>query len=285
RRFEAASRAAFDAAYAARHRFAVYGVLVFLAATSVLVAASAWGALATRGQAQVFGARLIAASGLTAWSLGLFQFFKDRFGDGTNYLRRLFRTWGRVQDVAIGLERVFEILDLEPEVRDAPDAVDLEGVTQGIAFRAVEFRYRAERPALQDVSFYAPVGAITAVVGPTGAGKSTPLALLLRLFDPARGAIEIGGRDLRRPRVPSLRARVAIALQENLLFGTTIRENIRYAAPAASDAAVREAARVACADEFIEALALGYDTPLGERGTKLSSGQRQRLSIARAVLK
>ena len=284
-RFEAASRAAFDAAYAARHRFAVYGVLVFLAATSVLVAASAWGALATRAQAQLFGARLLAASGFTAWSLGLFQFFKDRFGDGTNYLRRLFRTWGRVQDVAIGLERVFEILDLEPEVRDAPDAVDLEDVKQGIAFRSVEFRYRADRPALQDVSFFAPVGAITAVVGPTGAGKSTLLALLLRLFDPDRGAIEIDGRDLRRLRVASLRERVAIALQENLLFGTTIRENIRYAAPGASDAAVREAARVAYADEFIEALPLGYDTPLGERGTKLSSGQRQRLSIARAVLK
>ncbi|HTY17771.1 MAG TPA: ABC transporter ATP-binding protein [Myxococcota bacterium] len=284
-RFESASRAAFDAAYTARRRFALYGVLVFLAATSVLAAASAWGALATRSQAQVFGARLLAASGLTAWSLGLFQFFKDRFGDGTNYLRRFFRTWGRAQDVAIGLDRVLEILDLEPEVRDATDAVDLDGVKQGIAFRDVAFRYRTDRPALVDVSFSAAVGAITAVVGPTGAGKSTLLALLLRLFDPDRGAIEIDGWDLRRLRVASLRRQVAIALQENLLFGTTIRENIRYAAPDADDDAVREAARVACADEFIEALPLGYDTPLGERGAKLSSGQRQRLSIARAVLK
>jgi ABC-type multidrug transport system fused ATPase/permease subunit len=284
-RFESASRAAFDAAYTARRRFALYGVLVFLAATSVLAAASAWGALATRSQAQVFGARLLAASGLTAWSLGLFQFFKDRFGDGTNYLRRFFRTWGRAQDVAIGLDRVLEILDLEPEVSDATDAVDLDGVKQGIAFRDVAFRYRTDRPALVDVSFSAAVGAITAVVGPTGAGKSTLLALLLRLFDPDRGAIEIDGWDLRRLRVASLRRQVAIALQENLLFGTTIRENIRYAAPDADDDAVREAARVACADEFIEALPLGYDTPLGERGAKLSSGQRQRLSIARAVLK
>jgi ATP-binding cassette subfamily C protein CydCD len=122
-------------------------------------------------------------------------------------------------------------------------------------------------------------------VGPTGAGKSTLLALLLRLFDPDRGAIEIDGVDLRRLRVASLREQVAIALQENLLFGTTIRENIRYAVPDASDAAVREAARLACAAAFIEALPLGYETPLGERGAKLSTGQRQRLSIARAVLK
>ncbi|HBZ72675.1 MAG TPA: hypothetical protein DEP35_24255, partial [Deltaproteobacteria bacterium] len=122
-------------------------------------------------------------------------------------------------------------------------------------------------------------------VGPTGAGKSTLVALLLRLFDPDRGRIEVDGVDLRRFRVASLRSRIAIALQENVLFGATVRENIRYAVPQASDAAVREAARIACADEFIAALPEGFETPLGERGAKLSTGQRQRLSIARAVLK
>jgi ABC-type multidrug transport system fused ATPase/permease subunit len=111
------------------------------------------------------------------------------------------------------------------------------------------------------------------------------MSLLLRLFEPDAGAIEIDGADLRRFRIQSLRAKVAIALQENILFGASVRENIRYAVPDASDAAVRAAARVACADEFIEALPEGYDTLLGERGTKLSTGQRQRLSIARAVLK
>jgi ABC-type multidrug transport system fused ATPase/permease subunit len=135
------------------------------------------------------------------------------------------------------------------------------------------------------VSFEARVGTITAIVGPTGSGKSTLMALLLRLFDPETGHIEIDGIDLRRLTLESLRKKVAIALQENLLFGATVRENIRYAVPNASDAAVREAARVACAQEFIEKLPQGYDTLLGERGTKLSSGQRQRLSIARAVLK
>jgi ABC-type multidrug transport system fused ATPase/permease subunit len=111
------------------------------------------------------------------------------------------------------------------------------------------------------------------------------MALLLRLFEPERGSIEIDGVDVRRYSLASLRRSVGTALQENLLFGTTIRENVRYAVPDAGDAAVREAARVAGADEFIERQELGYDTPLGERGTKLSTGQRQRLSIARAVLK
>jgi ABC-type multidrug transport system fused ATPase/permease subunit len=284
-RFEAASRSAFAAAFDARHRLAAYSILLFAAVASILIAASAWGAFATREQATLFAARLFAATGITAWSLGVFQFFKDRFGDGTNSVRRLFRTWARVQDVAVGLDRVLEVLDRTPEVQDAPGAVPLDGVRIGLSFRSVAFRYRADRPAIEHAELDVPVGRITAVVGPTGAGKSTLLALALRLFDPDRGRVEIDDRDLRGTTVASLRAHVAIALQENLLFGTTIRENIRYAVPDASDEAVRAAAAVACADEFIDKLPLGYDTPLGERGAKLSTGQRQRLSIARAVLK
>jgi len=111
------------------------------------------------------------------------------------------------------------------------------------------------------------------------------MSLLLRLFDPDAGSIELDGVDLRRFRVAELRAAIAIALQENVLFATSVRENIRYARPRAGDAEVRAAARVACADEFIEALPLGYDTPLGERGARLSTGQRQRLTLARAILK
>ena len=284
--FEDASRGAFAAAFDARTRFALYGVLLFTGVSAVMVAAAAWGALETAREAELFALRFFGALSVgTAWNLGIFQWFRDRFGDGTNQLRRLFRTWGRAQDVAIGLERVFEILDLEPEVRDAPDARPLPEVRQGLRFREVGFQYREDRPALVSVELDVPVGAITAVVGTTGAGKSTLLALALRLFDPDRGAVEVDGVDLRQVRVADLRDRVAIALQENLLFGTTIRENIRYAVPDADDAAVRAAARVACADEFVEKLPLGYDQPLGERGTKLSTGQRQRLSLARALLK
>jgi ABC-type multidrug transport system fused ATPase/permease subunit len=156
---------------------------------------------------------------------------------------------------------------------------------RGVAFRDVTFGYRPGQPVLHGVSFEARPGTITALVGPTGSGKSTLLGLLLRLFDPDRGAIELDGVDLRRIRLANLREKVAIALQENLLFGATVRENVRYGAPGASDEALRECARVACADEFIERLPAGWETQLGERGAKLSTGQRQRLSIARALAK
>jgi ABC-type multidrug transport system fused ATPase/permease subunit len=170
-------------------------------------------------------------------------------------------------------------------VRDAPGAVEFEGVRESIAYRDVCFRYQPDRPVLEGASFEARPGSICAVVGPTGAGKSTLLALLVRLFDPDRGSILIDGRDLREFRVESLRRGVAIALQENVLFATTLRENVRYAVPEASEEAVQAAAWVACADEFVAALPAGYDTLLGERGARLSTGQRQRLSIARALLK
>jgi ABC-type multidrug transport system fused ATPase/permease subunit len=280
-RFEAASRAAFDAAFDSRASLAAYLVSLFWVAGTAMAFCGGFAALRTwRGDGIA-----VAALGFTVWNLGLFNYAKARFGDGTGSLRGLFRTWGRTQDIAIGLDRVFEMLDLEPEVRDLPGAVALPPVRRGVRFREVHFRYAADRPALEGVEFEARLGTVTAIVGPTGSGKTTLMALLLRLFEPDRGAIEIDGVDVRRFRVESLRRAVAMALQENLLFGTTIRENIRYAVTDADDAAVREAARVACADEFIERQEQGYDTPLGERGTKLSTGQRQRLSIARAVLK
>jgi ABC-type multidrug transport system fused ATPase/permease subunit len=228
---------------------------------------------------------LLASAGLLVWTIGLYNAWKGMFASAAGAQIGLMRTWGRAQDIAVGLDRVFELLDAEPEIADAPDAIALPPLGDRITFRDVSFAYRPDRPALSGVDFEARVGTITALVGPTGSGKSTLMALLLRLFDPDAGSIEISGVDLRRVRVADLRRAVAIALQENVLFATSVRENIRYAVADASDAAVREAARVACADEFVAALPLGYDTPLGERGTKLSTGQRQRLSIARAVLK
>ncbi len=284
-RFERDSRAAFSAAFAVRTRFAVMKVMVFWLVGVALISASAWAALHAFEEIELFGQFVMTALGFHVWTLGLYNSFKGQFGSAAGQVRSLLSLWGRTQDIAIGLDRVFAILDLEPEVRDAEDAVELTSVKQGVAFRGVRFRYQPDRPAIENASLEASVGSVVAVVGPTGSGKSTLMALLLRLFDPEAGAIEIDGVDLRHFRIKSLRRKIAIALQENLLFGATIRENIRYAVPDASDAEVRAAARVACADEFIEKLPEAYDTELGERGTKLSTGQRQRLSIARAILK
>jgi len=284
-RFEAASREAFHAAYEARGSLAIYGVLLFFAIGLAIVPANAWTALKTLDAEPLHAAWIGAWLGIGVWTLGVYQFFKDRFGSGARGFRSLLRTWGTGQDIAIGLDRVFELLDLEPEVSDTPDAVEMPPLASGVRFRDVRFRYQPDRPCLEGIDLEAPRGTVTALVGPTGSGKSTLVTLLLRLFDPDAGAIEVDGRDLRGLQLESLRRNVAIALQENLLFGTTVRENIRMAVPDASDAAVQEAARVACADGFIRALPEGYDTLLGERGTKLSTGQRQRLSIARAVLK
>jgi len=296
-RFEAASQAAFAGARVARGLLANFGVVVFWVIGFSILAATVLATIATREQAPLWLAAFVSAhgfdvagtwlasAGITVWTLGLYNAWKGLFSAGAGSVVGIFRTWGRAQDIAIGLDRVFELLDLEPEVKDAPDALPLGAVRGQITFRDVSFSYQSGRPALVGASFTARVGAITALVGPTGSGKSTLMALLLRLYDPDAGAIEIDGIDLRRLRVAELRRAVAIALQENVLFAASVRENIRYAVPDAEDSAVRAAARVACADEFISALPRGYETELGERGAKLSTGQRQRITIARAILK
>ena len=285
RRFEEHSREAFRRAESARSRLAAFNVGTFWIVGAVLITNASWATIMTnRGDPLLIGSSAGIAE-LAIWNLGLYSAFKFIQGTGTDQVRLLFRTWGRTQDIAIGLDRVFELLDLEPEVKEAEDARPLSTVKQGVEFHGVSFSYESDRSTLVDVDMTASVGSITAIVGPTGSGKTTLMAMLLRLFDPDEGRIEIDGVDVRSFTIDSLRARVSIALQENVLFATTIRENIRYAAPDATDEAVREAARIACASDFIEALPEGYDTMLGERGTKLSSGQRQRLSIARAVLK
>ncbi len=286
-RFETASRGAFDAAYAARGLFVEFSVSLFWASSLALVAAGAWLALRTLESAPIpgFDAIGLGSLGLAVFTLATFNYAKLRFGDGASSLRQLLRTLGRAQDVAIGLDRVFELLDLEPEVKDAPDARAFGSLLGGLRFEGVRFAYAPDRPVLEDVSFDAPAGSVVAVVGATGAGKSTLMSLALRLADPQAGRIAIDGADLRSFTLASWHAATAIALQENLLFNATVAENIRYAAPGTSDEAVREAARIACADEFVARLPLGYATPLGERGAKLSTGQRQRISLARALAK
>lgn len=295
-RFERDSRTAFDAAFRARNRLAFFGVAIYWIVAVGTLSATARATLLARDTDPTFLSGLAAgsggwlegaliAAGFTIWNLGLYNGFKFAFGQATGATEGLYRLWGRVQDIAIGLDRVFEVLDMEPEVNDPPGAEPMPPLQSSIAFEDVRFAYQADRPVLDGISLEAKTGTVTAVVGPTGAGKSTLMALLLRLFDPEQGRITIDGRDIRELQTASLRAHVSIALQENILFGTTVRENIRYAVPGADDEAVRLAARVACADAFVEQLPDGYDTLLGERGAKLSTGQRQRISIARAVCK
>ena len=185
--------------------------------------------------------------------------------------------------------RVFEVLDTQIAVRDGPDARPLPPATEGrpgrIQFDGVTFAYEAGRPVLSGVSFEAQPGETIALVGPTGAGKSTLVSLIPRFFDPQEGAVRFDGTDLRQIRVASLREAISIVLQESFLLPLTVAENIAYGRPDADFAAIRQAARDANADGFIHDLPKGYETVLGERGVTLSGGQRQRLAIARALLK
>ena len=284
-RFEALSEAAFARSYLARRRLILFSALGYVAFATLTVVAVAIAAMYAANDMPFVAKGMLATFGFTAWNLGLWSMFSGRISDSTIAASDALDLWGKMQDTAIGLDRVFEVLDLEPEVKDAADAVPLARFERAIDFEGVSFSYESGRPVLEQVQLSAAASTITALVGPTGSGKSTLMALLLRLYDADEGSIRIDGVDIRKLKIESLRSQVAIALQENMLFGTTIRENIRYAVPDASDEAVREAARVAVADEFIDKLERGYDTLLGERGSKLSTGQRQRLSIARALLK
>ena len=230
---------------------------------------------------------MIALVGISfvVWNLAAFDWTKTQFVDSTKAVRSLMGQWLSAQDIAMGLQRVFDILDIEPDIKDDVDAVELDGLKDEIRFDKVAFAYQADRPVLNDVSFTTKPGTVTAIVGPTGSGKSTLMGLLLRLYDPTSGSISIDGRDLRQYQVDSLRRNVAVALQENVLFALSVRDNIRYVAPDADDLQVREAIRVACMDDYIDGLPEGLDTVLGDRGGKLSTGQQQRLSIARAVVR
>lgn len=285
RRFQQEQRQAFSAAYAARARWSRFGIYNFtIFAIGLLVGESYMALLAALGVATYSTATVFTISvGFTLWNLGAFRFAVGRMGDSG--IQALILRWGAFQEMTVGLDRAFEILDLEPEVTDAADAIELADIIPKVSFQQIHFSYEKDKPTLTDISFSAEAGTVTAIVGPTGSGKSTLMSLLLRLFNCDAGTIRVGDRDIRAYTVDSLRNYIAIALQENILFSTSIRENIRYADPGASDEAVYAAARIADVDTFALAQSYGYDTELGERGAKLSSGQRQRISIARAILK
>jgi ATP-binding cassette subfamily B protein/subfamily B ATP-binding cassette protein MsbA len=188
-----------------------------------------------------------------------------------------------VQYAAAGADRVLEVLDTVPEVRDAPGAREVR-FTGHVRFEDVTFGYGAE-PVLRGVSLEARPGEVVAIVGPTGAGKTTLVNLLLRFFDPRSGRVLVDGHDLRELRVRSVREQVALVLQDPFLLPLSVAENLAYGRPEATRAEVEAAAVAANADGFIGRLPAGYDTVIGERGATLSGGEKQRLAIARALLK
>jgi len=198
----------------------------------------------------------------------------------------LAQIWGNMQSAAGASERIFELLNEDISIRDAADAVTLGEVTGKIAYEEVTFAYpaRMEVDVLRKVSFKAEAGETVALVGHSGAGKSTIVSLLFRFFDPQSGRITLDGKDLRRVTLSSLRSAMAIVSQEPVLFSGTIADNIAYGVDTWDQQAVVAAAEAANVTEFVDRLPDGFATPVGERGVKLSSGQRQRIAIARAIL-
>jgi subfamily B ATP-binding cassette protein MsbA len=199
-------------------------------------------------------------------------------------MKDLANGWTHLMEAAPSAERFFELMDREPDVPDVPGAVRLDGVREGIRISKVSFSYGREA-VLREVSLDVGAGEVMAIVGPTGGGKTTLADLLMRFYDPDVGSIEIDGIDLRRIERSSLLDHVAVVTQEPFLFAGTIRDNLRYGRPDASDEDIEAAARAAHVEEFIETLPGGYETDVGDAGVMLSGGQRQRITIGRAILK
>ena len=284
-RFDEDSRVALDAAYHLRVEFILMRALIVVIAGTMIVGSQYLMAGWTIAESPTFLAGAVALVGFSVWNLGAFEAAGGRMGEYAESGGELIGMWGVIQDLGIGLDRAFFLLDLKPDVVDADNAVPMPAPIREIRFERVAFGYDPAQPVLNGIDLKAESGTITAIVGGTGSGKSTLMSLLLRLYDPDAGTIRINGVPLDEIRIESLRAGVAIALQQNTLFATTVADNIAYAKADASRPAIESAARVACADAFIHEMAQGYDTELGERGGKLSTGQRQRLSIARAIVR
>jgi ABC-type multidrug transport system fused ATPase/permease subunit len=200
-------------------------------------------------------------------------------------LEQISYTVGSLQDKLVALQMSFGILDTKADIVDEPGAVALGRCRGRVEFRNVGFHYGGRVDTLKDISFVVDPGQVTGIVGPTGAGKSTLVSLIPRFYEAVSGQVLLDGHDVKRLTLASLRAQVSIVLQDPLLFSGTIMENIRYGRLDATDEEVMQAARAANAHDFIVRLPLQYQTELGERGTQISGGERQRISVARAFLK
>lgn len=199
--------------------------------------------------------------------------------------RQLAKQMAQISKATASGERIIDLLDVVPDVRDKRGAIAAPPFRGDIRFRNVCFAYDADKMILEKVTFHAQAGQRIALVGPSGGGKSTLVSLLLRLYDPLAGQVCIDGRDIRDYKLDSLRGQISIVLQDSVLFGATIRDNIAYGTIKATDEAIEKAARLANAHDFIMDLPQGYDTLMSERGATLSGGQRQRIAIARAAVR
>ncbi len=230
-----------------------------------------------------FGGRLALQGTLSVEDLVAFFLYLDIFYQP---IRNLSNAWEQIQGSLAGADRVADLLAESPEVLNFPDADPLQGRAVGnISLQNVSFEYSPETPVLDDINLDVPARQVVALVGPTGVGKSTLVSLIPRFYDITSGCITLDGTDIRSYTLESLRKQISIVLQDVFLFHGSVRENILFGRPDATEAEVIAAATIANADGFINELADGYDTLVGERGVKLSGGQKQRLSIARAVLK
>lgn len=230
-----------------------------------------------------FGGRMALQGALSVADLVAFFLYLEMFYQP---IRALGTSWEQVQESLAGFDRIAELLDEEPEVKPAQHPLLLPETIQGaLKLENVSFSYIDGEPVLENINLDIPAAHIVALVGPTGVGKSTLVSLIPRFYDVKAGSIKLDGMDIRDLEIDQLRSRVSIVLQDVFLFHGSVRENILFGNPRASDEDVIHAAQVANAHDFIVALPNGYDTLIGERGVKLSGGQRQRLSIARAVLK
>jgi ABC-type multidrug transport system fused ATPase/permease subunit len=240
-----------------------------------LLSAVATGAILLYG-----GNQVVQGNGVTIGVLASFVFYLQSFFDPIQSLSQLYTTY---QSGMAALDKIFELLDEKPDIADEPGADELPRVRGEIRFEDVTFSYGGDALALDHVSLVVPPGQTLALVGATGAGKSTLAKLVARFYDPDEGRVLIDGRDLREITEHSLRSQLGIVPQESFLFSGTIRDNIAFGRPDASDDDVRAAARAVGAHDFIERLPEGYDTEVGERGGHLSAGQRQLVAFARAA--
>jgi subfamily B ATP-binding cassette protein MsbA len=229
-----------------------------------------------------FGARMVLDDSLSTGSLVVFIMYLKKMYKPMQDLSKMTDAYSKA---AVGFERIREILETDGEVKDLPGAWSAGRLKGDIEFDKVSFSYEPNRPVLKDVSFQVQAGQLAALVGPTGAGKTTIISLIARFYDPTSGVVKIDGTDIRYLKQKSLREQISFVLQETVLFHSPVWHNIAYGKPGASRAEILRAAELANAHEFIEKMPQGYDTVVGERGVTLSGGQRQRIAIARAVIR